>query len=324
MAVYTKITFNELVNIISKYKIGKLIEFSGIKEGIENTNYFIKTTQGKFILTIFENRVKNEDIPFFVKVMQHLNDNNFPCPTPLENSNNIIIQSFKKKFFIIVDFLEGKSKSRPNKNNCFELGKFIANMHLKTKDFVPSRNNNLSFFGWKKLINLCYQKISMQEILNLDKSLPIEIDSSYNKCEKYWPKNLTKGFIHGDVFPDNVFFINNKITGIIDFYFSCNDYLAYDIAIIINAWCFNKNQTFCPLKFQNLMIGYEKVRPLLKKEKKSLSLLCEGAALRFLLTRLYDWFNTPDNAYIKKKDPIEYLKKLKFFKNNDTLVHYEK
>ena len=316
MAVYTEITLENLLKILNQYSIGNLIEFSGIKEGIENTNYFVRTNKGKFILTIFENRVDEKDVPFFVNIMKHLNRQNFLCPKPIEDNNKNIISEINKKKFIIVSFLEGKWKSNISNNDCLELGQCIAEMHNKTKNFNQVRNNSLSIKGWEKLIASCKSKITKKQLNLFGSDLINEIEHSFELCKKNWPSNLPTGLIHGDIFPDNVFFNKNKVSGVIDFYFSCTDIIVYELAIAINAWCFDKNDLFYPKKASNLISGYNSKRTLSNAEFDNLSILSQGAALRFLLTRLYDWFNTPKEILITKKNPTEYLNKLRFFKNN--------
>ncbi len=316
MAVYTKISSSFLIKILKDFQIGNLIDYSGIKEGIENTNYFLKTTEGKFILTIFEKRVEDNDIPFFIKLMKHLSKKQFLCPQPIKDKNNKFIQKINNKKFIIVTFLEGSWKKLPNNQDCFLVGKTIADLHKKTKDFKLIRKNSLSISGWEKLINEIKKKIPEDNIKKLDENLLKDINESFLRCSNNWPNNLTKGLIHGDVFPDNIFFKQKKVSGVIDFYFSCTDILLYEIAIALNAWCFNENIVFDFKKAKNLIQGYSSEIPLSEKEIIFLPILAEAAALRFLLTRLYDWFNTTDDAIITKKNPIEYLYKLRFFRNN--------
>ena len=322
MAVFTKISTNDLNQILDNYKIGKLINYFGIKEGIENTNYFLKTTKGKFILTIFESRVEDKDIPFFVNVMNHLHKNKILCPQPVEDNEKKIIKKFENKFFIIVRFLEGKSLAITNEKHCFMLGKLIGSIHSKSKNFQFNRKNSLSIIKLKNLYNLCNLKINKKDLLNLDSNLLIDIEKCLKLCQKNWPKKLPKGLIHGDIFPDNIFFKDEKISGIIDFYFSCNEILMYEIAIAINAWCFDKNNVFNMLKAKSLLKGYNIKRKITDAEMDCLPILLKGAALRFLLTRVYDWFFTPNDAFVIKKDPIEYLKKLRFFNKNFSYKNY--
>ena len=317
MAVYTKLSIDEIKNITKKYFLGNLKKFQGIKEGIENTNYLIITSNGKYILTIFEKRVNETDIPFFVNVMYHLNKNDFFCPRPIEDVNGNLINEINKKKYIIVTFLDGRGKTVPSVNNCLSLGKTLADMHNKTKNFNEIRSNNLSVDGWKLLFKRSCKDISKNELNKLDDLLLFDVEDRLSFCCENWPINLPKGFIHGDIFPDNVFFKNNKICGVIDFYFSCTDFLIYEIAIALNAWCFDNDKKFNFKKAKSLVRGYNSKKKISENELKSISILSQGAALRFLLTRLYDWFNTPKQAVLTKKNPLEYLNKLRFFKDKN-------
>ena len=316
MAVYTKLSIDEISNITKKYFLGNLELFQGIEEGIENTNYLVITSIGKYILTIFEKRVNEKEIPFFVNVMRHLNKNNFFCPKPIEDIDGNFINEINKKKYIIVSFLDGTGKTKPTVNDCFSLGTTLADMHNKTKSFTKIRTNNLSIEGCKILFKKCCKDIPKVQINKLDKFLLFDIEDRLNFCNKNWPKSLPKGFIHGDIFPDNVFFKNNKVCGIIDFYFSCTDFLVYEIAIALNAWCFDNDENYNFKKAKSLILGYNSKKKITESEYKAISILSQGAALRFLLTRLYDWFNTPKTAILSKKNPLEYLNKLRFFRDN--------
>ena len=317
MAVYTKLTTNQVTKLTKNFSLGNLVKFQGIEEGIENTNYLLQTSTGKYILTIFEKRVDEIDIPFFVDVMNHLSKKKFFCPKPIKNIKGNFINQFDKKKFIIVSFLEGKGKANPSEKNCFNLGTSLAEMHNKTEKFKATRTNSMSIQGWKYLLNECCSNISKNEMNKLDKLLFYDLKDRFKFCIENWPSNLPKGFIHGDIFPDNIFFKNDKICGIIDFYFSCTDFLIYEIAIALNAWCFDRDRDFNIKKAKSLVKGYVTKKEVSKNEINALHILSQGAALRFLLTRLYDWFNTPKDAFIKKKDPIEYLNKLRFFRDNN-------
>ncbi len=308
MAVYTKLTNKDILSLSSAYQIGKVIKFEGIKKGIENTNYLLKTNKEKFILTIFEKRVHKKDLPFFMNLMDKLDQNKIICPKPLKNKNGKYLSTIKDKSACIVTFLKGKDKTHLDYKNCFDVGKNIAKFHGATSKIHLYRENSMSI---KKLDNL------LKSIKFKSKKKTLDLRSIVNKnlrdIKREWPKNLPKGIIHGDLFIDNIFFNKNKFSGFIDFYFSCNDYLMYEIAICVNSLCFDKkNKSFImnSKKIKNLIDGYESVRILAKKERDSLNILCRGAALRYLLTRIYDYFNTPKNALIQIKDPNEYLQKL--------------
>jgi homoserine kinase type II len=305
MAVYTKLNFKEVNNFLKQYGIDDLKNFRGILQGVENTNYYIRTNSNEFILTIYEKRVDPKDLPFFLRLLTNLSKNNFISPKPLENLKNYTITKIKNKNATLVTFLKGKSKTKLTNNDCFEVGKVCAQLHNLTKKFEISRKNNLSINNWEKI----FKKINKKKLKKTSKE---KIDNYLFLLKKNWPKKLPKGIIHADLFPDNIFFINKKISGVIDFYFACNDFFAYEIAICLNSLCFNNNSTFNIKKSKNLIKGYETIRKLTTKEKYFLPILAMGAAMRFFLTRLYDAHNTDKNASVKIKDPNEYLKKLEF------------
>jgi homoserine kinase type II len=318
MAVYTKLIKKDISSLINNYQINKIEKFKGIKKGIENTNYLLKTKQNKFILTIFEKRVKKKDLPFFMNLMEKLNHKKIICPKPLRTKKGTHITNIKKKSACIVTFLEGKDKTILNNKNCFDVGKNIAKFHKVTTKLKLYRQNSMSIHRLNGLLKTIKFK-SNQITPNLKNTLNLCLKDIKNK----WPKNLPQGIIHGDLFIDNIFFNKNKFSGFIDFYFSSNDYLIYEIAICINALCFDKKKNKFVMnssKIKNLINGYESIRTLSKKEKEALNVMCRGAALRYLLTRIYDYFNTPKTALIKIKDPMEYLQKLIIHNN---LSHYK-
>ena len=323
MAVYTKLSKEDIIFILSDYQIGNLIEFQGIQDGIENTNYFIKTKKGKFILTIFENRVNSQDIPFFINLMKFLNENNFISPEPLENKEGKILNKFKTKKFILVTFLEGKPKVKITPNDCYLIGDLIGNLQNKSRYCDLIRKNSLSLEECKKIFQDFKNSISENEINILRDGLYDLIEDSLKDCLEKWPTHLPKGIIHGDLFPDNVFFLNNKVSGVIDFYFSCVDIKIYEIAIVINAWCFDQHNTLNIEKVTNLIKGFTLHNNLTKDELFSLNILAKGASLRFLITRLFDWYNTPKNSYVKRKDPQEYIDKLLYFNSNKLNFLYD-
>ena len=323
MAVYTKLSKEDIIFILSDYQIGNLIEFQGIQDGIENTNYFIKTKKGKFILTIFENRVNSQDIPFFINLMKFLNQNNFISPEPLENKEGKILNKFKIKKFILVNFLEGKPKVKITPNDCYLIGDLIGNLQNKSRYCDLIRKNSLSLEDCKKIFQDCKNSISEKEINILRDGLCDLIEDSLKDCLEKWPTHLPKGIIHGDLFPDNVFFLNNKVSGVIDFYFSCVDIKIYEIAIAINAWCFEQNNTLNIEKVKNLINGFTLHDNLTKDELFSLNVLAKGASLRFLITRLFDWYHTPENSYVNRKDPREYIEKLLYFDSNSLDFLYD-
>ena len=307
MAVYTKINKKNLSYINNKFRSKRFISFKGIKQGIENTNYLLRTKNEKFILTIFEKRVSKKELPFFMKLMDQLNNSKINCPKPLRNNEGNYLIKLKNKSACIVSFLKGKDKKILNYKNCYDVGKIIAEMHSSTKKIKLYRKNSMGIKNLNPLLNNI--KFKSKKFTNIEKFLKINFADIKSK----WPKKLPSGIIHGDLFIDNIFFKKNKISGIIDFYFAANDYFMYEIAICINALCFDKKNTQFKLnkkKVKNLIKGYESKRKILLAEKKSLNVLCRAAAMRYFLTRLYDYTNTPKTALIKIKDPREYYQKL--------------
>jgi homoserine kinase type II len=320
MAVYTKLNKENIEEILSNYSIGSLKEFRGIEEGIENTNYFLIVGDKKYILTIYEKRVKEKDLPFFSQIMSSLNKAGFKCPVPIENSNKKTIVNYKNKNLMIVSFLEGKAKDVLTPDNCKSVGREVAKMHGITKNFKIQRENNLSINSWRKIFDQVKDKC-----VEIHKDLPLLIDSNLKDVEKNWPKNLPRGIIHADLFSDNIFFTDNNFSGIIDFYFSCNDFYALEIAICFNALCFDgpkNNLSFNVTKAINFMNGYNQFRKINDDEKRCIKVLSQGSALRFLLTRVFDSLNTVEGAVVKVKDPMEYLVRLEFHKNSKNFEDY--
>ena len=320
MAIYTKISRKNLMSIEGKFNLGKIISFKGIKKGIENTNYLLRTKNNKYILTIFEKRVQKKDLPFFMSLMDKLNNHNINCPKPQKSKTGNYLINIKNKPASIVSFVEGRDKNKLKIKDCYEIGKNIAKLHTASKKIKLYRKNSLSLSSWPKLLNKIGNKCN-----KIDVNLNNLMKTTLTDIKKRWPRKLSSGIIHGDLFIDNIFFKNNKFYGYIDFYFSSNDFLIYEIAICINALCFdkkNKKFIFNKIKSKNLLKGYSSVRKLSKDEKKSLNVLCRGAALRYLLTRTYDYLNTPKSAIIKIKNPREYIQKLKIHNKFNNFKNY--
>ena len=320
MAVYTKLNYDKIEEVLLSYNLGKLDSFKGIEEGIENTNYFLSINKKKFILTIYEKRVKSKDLPFFSNLMSSLNKENFKCPAPITNNDNNTITDFNQKKLMIVSFLEGKAKRNLSPDNCRSIGIEVAKMHELTKNLKINRKNDLSVKSWRNLFDTVKESCS-----NIHKDLPKLIEENLSDVEKNWPENLPKGIIHADLFHDNIFFNKDKLSGIIDFYFSCEDFFAFEIAICFNALCFDgvkENLSFNVTKAKNFIDGYSSVRKLSNQERDSIKVLSQGASLRFLLTRVFDSLNTVEGAIVKVKDPIEYLKRLEFHKNSKSYEDY--
>ena len=308
MGIYTKIFKSDVKSIEKKFNLGKIISFKGIKKGIENTNYLIRTKNNKYILTIFEKRVQKKDLPFFMSLMDKLNNHKINCPKPQKSKKGNYLVNIKNKPSSIVSFVEGKEKNKLKIKDCYEIGKNIAKLHMASKKIKLYRKNSMSLSSWSKLLNKIGNKSN-----KIDVNLNDLMKTSLRDIKKRWPRKLSSGIIHGDLFIDNIFFKNNKFYGYIDFYFSSNDFLIYEIAICINALCFDKKNRkfiFNKKKSKNLLKGYSSLRKLSKDEKNSLNVLCRGAALRYLLTRTYDYLNTPKSAVIKIKNPREYIQKL--------------
>ena len=266
MAVYTKLSENELKEFFSKYNLGKVLNYNGIKEGIENTNYFVQTNKNKFILTLYENRVGEEDLPFFMGLMKNLVIANFPSPEPIINVNGNYIAEISGKKAAIVSFLNGTAKKNLSTENCYDVGIKTATLHTITKNLALKRKNQLSISNWRKI----FQNVK-NDCSKINKNLPLIIEKNLNEIENNWPKNIPSGIIHADLFPDNILFKNSKLTGIIDFYFSCNDFYAFEIAICLNALCFeglNENLSFNVTKAKKFIDGYSSIRKISDDEKK--------------------------------------------------------
>ena len=317
MAVYTEVSDEELARFIAGYGLGTLLSFKGIAEGVENTNYLVVTTGGTFVLTLYEKRVNVEDLPFFLGLMEHLSARGVTCPLPVRDRNGDILNELAGRRAALITFLEGLWPKRPKVEHCLELGKALARMHIASSDFPLWRANALGVSGWRPLFSSFSERT--EEICpGLGKIIADELGF----LEASWPRNLPEGVIHADLFPDNVFFIDDKLSGIIDFYFACNDALAYDIAICLNAWCFDANSAFEPAKGAALIRGYDSVRPLSDGERAAMPVLARGAAMRFLVTRSYDWLNTPKDALVARKDPADYVRRLEFHQSVESISDY--
>ncbi len=319
MAVYTEVSDDELARFVARYDIGSLLSFKGIAEGVENTNYLVHTTVGTFILTLYEKRVAVEDLPFFLGLMEHLSARGVTCPLPVRDMSRQVLNQLAGRSAALITFLEGVWPKRPKVAHCLELGKALARMHIAGEDFPARRANALGMQDWRPLFDKFSAKA--EEICPGLRDL---IGEELRFLESSWPKNLPQGVIHADLFPDNVFFVDDKISGIIDFYFACNDALAYDIAVCLNAWCFDANSVFEPAKGDALLKGYDGVRPLSPPERAAMPTLARGAAMRFLLTRSYDWLNTPKDALVARKDPADYICRLKFHQRVGSISDYAK
>ncbi|WP_114860622.1 homoserine kinase [Azospirillum brasilense] len=307
MAVYTEVTDDELNAFIAQYDLGAVLSCKGIAEGVENSNFLLVTERGPYILTLYEKRTRREDLPFFLGLMEHLADKGIACPLPVQGTDGQALRELAGRPAVIVTFLAGMWPRRITPHHCAELGTALARLHLAVADFRMERPNALSLDGWKDLAGKCAPRAD-----EVARDLRATLEAELAALEANWPAGLPSGVIHADLFPDNVFFRGDGLSGLIDFYFACNDFLAYDIAICMNAWCFEVDGSFNATKARMLLTSYQKVRPLSPEELTALPWLCRGSALRFLLTRLYDWLNHPPGAFVRPKDPLEYLRKLRF------------
>ena len=317
MAVYTEVSDEEIQSFVAEYDIGRVVSCKGIAEGVENSNFLLQTEEGSFILTLYERRVDPQDLPFFLGLMEHLAAGDIPCPTPLRGRDGNALRHLAGRPAALVTFLQGLWPKRIVNEHCAELGAALARLHLAGRDFPMRRPNNLSLTGWQGLVAMTAARADEVQT-GLADELAREIDT----LGRHWPTDLPAGTIHADLFPDNVFFIGSRLSGIIDFYFACTDFLAYDIAICLNAWCFERDGSFNVTKARLILSAYRRVRPVTPEELAALPLLARGSALRFLLTRLYDWLNHPAGALVTPKDPLEYLHKLRFHRAHGGLGAY--
>lgn len=307
MAVYTEVGDEELAAFLAGYDIGGLLACKGIAEGVENSNFLLHTQGGYFILTLYEKRVAEQDLPFFLGLLDHLSARNIVCPRPVHARNGAALGQLAGRPAAIVTFLDGISLRKPESSHCQMVGESLAHMHLAAADFPLRRANALTLADWPALFHTAETRAD--EVLP---GLAVAVAQELSHLERHWPRDLPAGVIHADLFPDNVFFLGGQLSGLIDFYFACNDFLAYDIAICLNAWCFEQDASFNITKGMALLTGYQRVRRLSAAEIAALPVLARGASLRFLLTRLVDWLNVPPGALVKPKDPVEYVKKLRF------------
>ena len=307
MAVYTEVGDAELEAFLAEYDIGEAEALKGVAEGVENSNFLLTTTGGQYFLTLYEKRVDPEDLPFFLGLMDHLAARGINCPKPIHGRDGKAVRRLAGKPAAITTFLHGLWPRRIAVKHCAPIGRGLAEFHLAGQDFAIERSNALSVAGWRPLFDG-----SRRHADEVAPGLAGELQSEIDFFEANWPNDLPRGVIHADLFPDNVFFLGDRLSGLIDFYFACNDALAYDVAVTLNAWCFENDFSFNVTKAQALLKGYQSIRPLAAAEREALPILARGAALRFLLTRAYDWLHTSSDALVKRKDPMEYVRRLKF------------
>ncbi len=307
MAVYTDVTDEQLAGFLAEYDLGSLVAFRGIAEGVENSNFSLRTTTGDYILTLYERRVDPSELPWFLGLMQHLATVGINCPLPVSGIDGDPLRRLSGRHAAITTFLEGVWPRRVRPEHCRALGGAMARLHEAGRTYRPTRPNTLGPLSWGPLLEQSRPRTD-----ELRPGLGDELARHLDVILQDWPTGLPTGHIHADLFPDNVFFLGGRLTGLIDFYFACTDQLAYDLAVCVNAWCFEPDRLLNITKARALITAYDAIRPLTAEERRALPILTRGAALRFLATRLYDWLNTPDGAQVTRKDPLEYLDRLRF------------
>jgi homoserine kinase type II len=317
MAVYTEVSDEALSGFLADYDLGAVSSFKGIAEGVENSNFLMHTQVGRFFLTLYEKRVKETDLPFFVGLLEHLVKKGVNCPQPVRNRRGEALGRLADRPAAIVTFLDGLWIRRPNARHCASVGEALGHMHRAGADFAMQRPNALSIGGWPALFETARDRAD-EVAPGLAEETAVELAA----LQQVWPQDLPAGVIHADLFPDNVFFLGDRLSGLIDFYFACNDSFVYDLAIGLNAWCFEPDASFNITKGMALINGYERVRRLTDREIEALPIMARGSALRFMLTRLVDWLNVPPGAKVVPKDPLEYLKKMRFHRGVSSARDY--
>jgi homoserine kinase type II len=317
MAVYTDVAAEELARFLSDYDIGELMSYKGIAEGVENSNFLVHTSGGNFILTLYEKRVAAEDLPFFLALMGHLAARGLTCPQPVKNRQGGMLGRIAGRPAALVTFLEGMWMRRPSPSHCAAVGEALAKLHLAGADFKMKRANALGISSWRSLYDHAKERGD-----SVREGLCAAVAGELDALDKAWPRDLPQGVIHADLFPDNVFFLGETLSGLIDFYFACTDALAYDVSVCLNAWCFEADHSFNVTKGRALLKAYNQFRPLGARERAALPVLSRGSALRFLLTRLVDWLAVPEGALVKPKDPLEYFRKLRFHQSVKSVAEY--
>ncbi len=317
MAVYTEVPDEELEAFLAGYGIGSLLSFKGIAEGVENSNYLVKTTDGTYVLTLYERRVNPADLPFFIGLLEHLAARGVTCPQPLKDRQGRDLSTLCGRPAALMTFLEGVWVRRPGVQHCRALGEALAFLHDAASDYEGSRANNLSVEGWRPIFAAVADRAD-----TVAPGLGREMEAEITFLETHWPGDLPEGIIHADLFPDNVFFLGDDISGLIDFYFACRDTLAYDLAVCLNAWCFEPDMSFNLTKGKALLNAYSAHRPLGQDEIEALPVLARGAAMRFFVTRLYDLINHPPGAFVRPKDPMEYARRIRFHRGVTSAAEY--
>ena len=307
MAVYTEVTDEAVAAYVADYDLGSVVAFRGIAEGVENSNFSLRTTAGDFILTLYEKRVDPAELPWFLGLMQHLAAAGITCPQPVRARDGAALRHLAGRPACITTFLPGVWPRRVRPAHCAPVGGALAALHLAGAGYAPERPNALGPSSWRTLLDR-----SLPRADEAQPGLGAQLSAALDRILAAWPADLPRGHIHADLFPDNVFFLDGQLSGLIDFYFAATDLFAYDLAVCLNAWCFEPDLSFNVTKARAMLRAYAARRPLLAAERAALPVLCQGAAIRFLLTRLFDWVNTPAGALVTRKDPLEYLGRLRF------------
>jgi len=310
VAVYTTLSAADLAALIAEYEVGELVSAKGIAEGVSNSNWLIETTTGRFILTMYEARVDAADLPFFLGLLDHLSAKGSPVPRTIHDRAGAAFRTVRGKAVALIEFLPGVSIDAPNAAQAQAVGSALAGLHLDAADFPGERANAMDLAHSRELFTDCRD----EGLRSIDAALPHLVASELDHLSVNWPRGLPRSVIHADLFPDNVLLLGDRVCGLIDFYFACTDITAYDLAVTHAAWCFDKDGGFKPAIAEALVVGYTARRPLSPEEWHALPLLARGAALRFVATRAYDWLHTPADALVTRKDPMDFARRLSFYR----------
>lgn len=316
MAVYTHLGAEELARLIAAYDVGDLVSAKGIAEGVSNSNWLVETTRGRFILTMYERRIDTAELPFFLGLLDHLSDHGCAVPRTIHDRDGAAFRTIEGKAVALIEFLPGVSPTRPTPAQARAVGAALASVHLAGLAFGQERINRLDpAFSCNAL-----EQTDQTALGSIDPAMP-ETVAMAQAVAKSWPGDLPRSVIHSDLFPDNVLMLGDRVTGMIDFYFACTDAMAYDLAVTHAAWCFDKRgETFDPALGKALVEGYECVRPLEGRERQELPLLAQGACLRFVASRTEDWLDTPADALVTRKDPMDFVRRWRFYAENGAQV----
>ena len=321
MAVYTQIGAEEMAALVNEFDVGALVSAKGIAEGVSNSNWLLETTGedgggARFILTMYEFRIELEDLPYFLSLLDHLAAKGCPVPRTIHDREGALFRRRGEKALALIEFLPGISVSEPTVGQARAVGAALAQMHAASADFAGSRANGMGLAEWQRLFDAC----GPDGLAAIDPELAGLVAEHMPKIAAGWPRDLPRAVIHADLFPDNVLMLGDTVTGLIDFYFACNDLMAYDVAVTHAAWCFDATgRNFSAELSKALLDGYEAVRPLSAEERSALPLLAQGAAMRFTSSRAYDWLNTPADALVVRKDPMAFARRLQFYAANPAI-----